>query len=210
MGCAGSAPLPNSSDPTPSELAKRPWRKLNVVCLHGVTMNAEALRNWEAMHSLEKHCETIATFHYITAPHKFVANAWSIANGIPVSDASTTWFTESPPDYGWWTSKALVTEYLVNRLGGPIDVLIGYSQGGLMLANILQHAADAEPFRSMCAAVFLHSPDFLINPPWHKLGASVKTVGGRGPVATSDAPAVTRSPNAHRSHTYPAYLFRCT
>ena len=180
MGCASSAPLtdeelaPHRTGPD-EELATRPWRTLNVVCLHGNTMNADLMRGWEAMRSLEKRCDGIATFHYVSAPHKFEANDWSRTNSIPVHDGSRAWFT-TPPEYGWGASQACVAEFAASQVRGPIDVLIGYSQGGLMVANLLQYLSETEPYRSVRGAVLIHAPDFINNAPNHKLCPSLKTV----------------------------------
>ena len=150
-------------------------RKLNVVCLHGITMSADMLRNWEAMRSLEEKCADIATFHYVTAPHTFEPNAFTRKHAMP--NRGQQWFTDAPPDHGFGASCKAVTDFMDEKVvDGPADVLLGYSQGGLMAANVLQYLPDAAPFQRLRGAVFLHAPDFMGNAPSEKLCPSLKTL----------------------------------
>ena len=198
MGCGGSKPESGGAEPLSEaiggpSIAHATSRTLNVVCLHGLTMNADRLRSWEAMRSLEQRCNGIAKFYYISAPHKFEANAWSELHQIPVDNQSRAWFTEDSPKFGWGASQTHMSNFLSAQVEGPIDVLIGYSQGGLMIANILRYLAGAEPYRSLRGAVFIHAPDFYGNAPNHQLCPSLKTVhiiGKRdqiGPLSSSAA-----------------------
>ena len=169
-------------------------RKLNCVVLHGLTMNADRMRAWQGMCSIEKRCGDIATFYYVTAPHTFAANAWSRAHNIPVREDSYTWFTHKrPPDYGFGASWAHIAEFVAAQVPGPIDVLIGYSQGGLMVATLLRYLAEVEPYKAVRAAVFIHAPDFLSKPPSEKLSPAVRTLHVIGRADTLVAPTSSTS-----------------
>ena len=120
MGCGGSKPESGGAEPLSEaiggpSIAHATSRTLNVVCLHGLTMNADRLRSWEAMRSLEQRCNGIAKFYYISAPHKFEANAWSELHQIPVDNQSRAWFTEDSPKFGWEPPRRTCPTFFQHR-----------------------------------------------------------------------------------------------
>ena len=51
--------------------------KLKVLCLHGVTWNAELMQAWHGMRDIEKRCSSVAEFHYVSSPHAMSEEALS-------------------------------------------------------------------------------------------------------------------------------------
>ena len=146
-----------------------------MVCLHGITMSADMLRNWEAMRSLEEVRGHRDGFHCVTAPHTFEPSPTTRKHAMP--NRGQQWFTGRPAGPRLRvTLQPSPTSWTKRLVDGPADVLLGYSQGGLMAANVLQYLPDAAPFQRLRGAVFLHAPDFMGNAPSEKLCPSLKTL----------------------------------
>jgi len=105
-------------------------KKLNVLCLHGCTLTADTFKLLPEMSSIEERFKEQCNFQYITAPFP--------AMGEGAGLIGSTWFSVMrPPDFGY-SKSAKVCEEAISKFGGePIDILIGYSKGGQMVASLM-------------------------------------------------------------------------
>lgn len=176
-------PEPCDTAPTPAACTKS--KKLNVVVFHGLSQSADKMKLWEAMISIEGRINKdgqIANFHYISAPHKFVTDEFTPASlkdpllAEFLKTDSFQWFTDTPPTtsgdlgFGFAESVDSIAEQVKEKVNGNVDVMIGLSQGGLMMATALAQysngniltSAQAAPFENLKLAVFIHSAGFDI------------------------------------------------
>ena len=119
--------------------------KLNVVCLHGRDQNADRLKRMAGMGRIEERCRSIANFTYVSAPHSS-------------GGSSRVWFTPALRERQWGFRESLAR---VVDVGADAHVVLGYSMGGMMSANIVGREAVRGQFPSLLGAIFVHSPDFM-------------------------------------------------
>eukprot|EP00931_Biecheleriopsis_adriatica_P120716 TRINITY_DN95817_c0_g1_i1.p1 TRINITY_DN95817_c0_g1~~TRINITY_DN95817_c0_g1_i1.p1 ORF type:complete len:286 (+),score=31.03 TRINITY_DN95817_c0_g1_i1:51-908(+) len=127
-------------------------RKLNVLCLHGFSMNGERMH--EKCQIWERHCSDLATFHYPTAP--VVADAQDIlvaeALGLPMHSDMRRWAST------WQQSKEFIQDYVSEKIGSTVDVVLGFSQGAAIAMKILRETWLSPLLQNIMAAIFVASP----------------------------------------------------
>jgi len=115
-------------------------RKLNVLCLHGITMNGGQLRGMS--NPLTKQCEDFANFYFPTAPHQIDANhSFCKKNNKKPGPEAKTWTLEGDKGKGREDFAPHLCDFVEKEVPGPVDVLLGYSQGGFSIHQLLNTTA---------------------------------------------------------------------
>ncbi|KAI8895147.1 serine hydrolase-domain-containing protein [Globomyces pollinis-pini] len=146
-----------------------PAEKLNILCLHGYTGFGQNMRR--CIWKYEQKCSHIADFYYPTAPNPVLQNVRSIRN-IPLSPQSRSW-------YPFENSIQYLNHFVTTEVKKPIDVIIGFSQGGhcaIQLCNV----SHSYPLLSKLRGIVIISSNFStrLNPQMKYL-SSVITMGER-------------------------------
>lgn len=137
--------------PAPGKAA---GRKLNVVCLHGITMNGNAMKGMSK--PLWSQCQDIADFYFPSAPHPIDANHsfCKKKSQKPGPDAKT-WTLDGGKGRDDFAEH--LCSFVEKEVPGPVDVLLGYSQGGFSIHQLLQVASLPEKLHAVRAVVILMS-----------------------------------------------------
>lgn len=127
-------------------------RKVNVLCLHGFSMNGEQMR--EKCQEWEAHCYDIAAFYYPTAPFPFDGNDMAIAEalGLPAHSNMRRWAST------WTPSREFIQNFVDHHVAGAIDVILGFSQGALIGVKVLNESWEHVHMQDFRAAIFIASP----------------------------------------------------
>jgi len=207
MGCGGSKKNQVVVLPAPAKAEEAEWkntpatvvvasapvargRKLNVLCLHGTTMSGKTMK-WllNASSGIEPACQDLANFYYPTGPCVVHKNhkIWKAAPGAgPPGPDKRHWYTMGT---GWdLSSKAfegarkVLREFADKEVGGPIDVVCGYSQGAAaatqLLNDIFEGGEKNKNLKCIKGAIFLGCPSHP--EPCHNAGRDVRSLHCNG------------------------------
>lgn len=146
---------------------------MNVLCLHGTTMSGDSMRNmfrWKEC-AIETECADIATFYYPTGP-------CVVAKDHPIFKVAPQSGPPGPDKRHWFTMKnkwdfsekafadarKVLTDFADKEVGGPIDVILGYSQGAAACTQILNEITKNKiknnHLKCTRGAIFLGCPDY--------------------------------------------------
>jgi len=133
-------------------------RKLNVLCLHGFSMNGETMR--EKCQPWETHCADIADFHYPSAPNVADAKDVLVAKelDLPLHSNMRRWAST------WKPSKDFIEAYVNKEIACDVDVVLGFSQGACITMKIINEKWTCPHLQNIKAAVFVASPPFAASP----------------------------------------------
>lgn len=114
-----------------------PGRKLNVVCLHGITGDGEQMNRISK--PLREKCADIADFYCPSAPHPITKDhSWCKKHNRDPGPQSRTWTLE---DGGGRKDFAdYLIDYVETQVPGPVDVLLGHSQGGYAIHQLFENS----------------------------------------------------------------------
>jgi predicted esterase len=172
-----------------------PDRKLNVLVLHGTTMNGKKMKDmykWKEC-GIEPFCSDIANFYYPTGPC-IVSKNHAIWKAVPDVKPKTPAGYQSSRH--WWTMKdkwkfensnfgearVAITKFVEEEVKGTIDVMIGYSQGAgavTQVMNDLQKGTMSSKYlKNVRGVIFEGCPSYPI--PLPAVGGSVRSLHCNG------------------------------
>jgi len=129
-------------------------RKLNVLCLHGFSQHGGSFRGMAR--PLWSQCGDIADFHFPSAPHTADASHRHCKqHGIRVGPNSRTWTLSDNGGRGDYAKY--LCGFVEREVPGPVDVLLGYSQGGTAVRGLLEGEDLPKQLRAVRAVVNLMS-----------------------------------------------------
>lgn len=147
-------------------------RKLSVLCLHGTTMCGDSMRKmlrWKEC-GIEMGCDDIATFYYPTGPCVVAKNhaIWKSApESLPPGPDKRHWWTmKNKWDFsekGFAEARKVLTAFVDKEVGGPIDVILGFSQGAAactqILNDVMKEKVQNNHLKCTRGAIFIGCPE---------------------------------------------------
>ena len=161
-------------------------RKLNVLCLHGTMGDGASMRS--SCRWLEIACEDCADFYYPSGPCEVSAGhpIWAMTGGMggPPGPTKRHWFTMHDEwdfsEAAFADAKISLNEFIDAEIGGPVDVVLGFSQG-VAAATELVNSVFAKTFENahvcdspIAAMILFGSPEHPL--PSSEAAAAVKSL----------------------------------
>mmetsp|Transcript_42164 Transcript_42164/g.68239 ORF Transcript_42164/g.68239 Transcript_42164/m.68239 type:complete len:207 (-) Transcript_42164:124-744(-) len=111
-----------------------------------------------AVRPLTAQCADIANFYFMDGPYAIDASDQLAKTlGAPIFSDSKKWNQDSQPCSLGGFSKQL-QEFVDKQVPGPVDVVFGYSQGGIVLGCVLSETRHIAPqFQSIRGVGWFHS-----------------------------------------------------
>ncbi|CAE8622835.1 unnamed protein product [Polarella glacialis] len=133
-------------------------RKLIVVCLHGITQNCDGFES----HSkpLWSQCNDVADFFFPSGPHLIDENhSFCKKQNMKPGPNSRTRTLDGNGDRskGRDDFTTYLTEFIEKEVPGPVDVLLGYSQGGFTIHQLWQSPRLSQKLHEVRAVIILMS-----------------------------------------------------
>eukprot|EP00929_Paragymnodinium_shiwhaense_P017805 TRINITY_DN12755_c0_g1_i1.p1 TRINITY_DN12755_c0_g1~~TRINITY_DN12755_c0_g1_i1.p1 ORF type:complete len:246 (-),score=32.00 TRINITY_DN12755_c0_g1_i1:195-932(-) len=170
MGC-GSSSKPKGGVENPIVFPAIGDRKLNVLVLHGTTMDGpemQGMYKWNEC-GIETFCTDIANFYYPTGPC-IVAQNHAIYTAVPDrksrGDKARHWWTMTDTwkfsDDNFEDARKTIVKFVNEEVKQTIDVIAGYSQGAAATTQVLNELHKgkmaSEHLKSVRGAIFHGCP----------------------------------------------------
>jgi len=138
--------------------------KLNVLCLHGTTMSGSSMKgllSWkECGVARGDGCADIAQFFYPDGPCVVTDNhpIWKMAPqaGPPGPNKRHWWKMTNKWDFGdaaFKDARQTLCDFVDNKVEGPVDVILGYSQGAAACTMLMNDVLSGKVRNAKLAAV---------------------------------------------------------
>ena len=134
---------------------------------------------------IEPFCADIANFYYPTAP-------CVVADNHPIFESAPHTLPPGPDKRHWWTmtdkwdfssekfkdARKAISEFVDEEVKGPVDVILGYSQGAAATTQVLNEVYSGQwpdnCLKGVAAAIFLGCPHHPR--PSNEVGAAVEAL----------------------------------
>jgi len=164
----------NTQIVTPASVScgvRRDPKKLNILCLHGTTMSGKSMQGMmrSKQCAVETDCSDIANFYYPTGPcvvspnHEIFKQAPEA--GPPGPDKRHWWTMKDKWDFSealFADARKVLDEFIANEIGGPVDIVLGYSQGAAATTQVLNEVFGGkwrnENLKCVKGAIFFGCP----------------------------------------------------